>query len=85
MTRATDHDEVMVTTQRVSLHPLMNEGAAFDDDGNRKTFGLFVLGVAGEGRAKCFCGEMSEVLPSASQRKAWHRQHKADVSKKETS
>lgn len=69
----------MVTTRRVHLHALLNEGAAFDDDGERKTFDRFVLGTAGEGRAKCSCGEMSDVLSSSTKRKAWHRQHKTDV------
>lgn len=36
-------------------------------------------GVAGEGRASCSCGAMSRILPSAYQRKKWHRAHKAEV------
>ena len=31
------------------------------------------------GRGLCECGEMSEVLDSASQRKAWHKTHKEQV------
>lgn len=36
-------------------------------------------GVGGLGRGLCSCGELSPLLPSAGRRKAWHRQHKADV------
>ena len=75
-----DHD-VSMTTSRVSGHALLNEGAAFDDDGKRKEFGRFYgLNTSGEGRAKCSCGELSEVLPSATKRRAWHRQHKSEAS-----
>jgi hypothetical protein len=34
---------------------------------------------SGPGMAKCECGSMSDVLPSASARKRWHRQHKEDL------
>lgn len=63
----------------MSGHALMNEGAAFDDAGNRKDFGRFVLNTSGEGRAKCSCGELSEVFLTASARKLWHRDHKAEM------
>lgn len=56
-------------------HGLWYEGAPHDDRGHR-TNGV---GVSGDGRAKCRCGAMSEVLPSANQRKAWHRTHKAEI------
>ena len=53
-------------------HGLAGEGAAHDDQGRR------INGhTGGTGRAKCSCGEMSDVLPSGYKRKAWHREHKA--------
>lgn len=69
--------EALSTTKRVTGHSLMNEGAAFRDDGEREDFGRHVLGTAGPGRAKCSCGELSEPLPSSTARRAWHREHKA--------
>lgn len=58
-------------------HGLVAEGAAFDDRGVRVRWNS----VGGTGRARCACGEESAVLPSASARKRWHRQHKAEVSR----
>lgn len=61
-------------------HTLWYEGAPHGDDGVRIITGNGrYLGVAGVGRARCSCGELSPVLPSAYQRKAWHRAHKADA------
>ena len=36
-------------------------------------------GVSGEGRGVCRCGAYSDILPSAHQRKKWHREHKREV------
>jgi hypothetical protein len=63
----------------VTGHALKYEGAPYDDDGNRIVVGLRYWGVSGVGRAKCACGQMSEVLPSAYQRKAWYRDHKSEA------
>jgi hypothetical protein len=57
-----------------SDHALWYEGAPFDDQGNRSY--AWAWSVSGVGRAKCHCGMLSPVLPSARQRKAWHRAHK---------
>lgn len=69
--------ETVSTTTRVSGHALMNEGAAFRDEGERENFGRYVLGTGGAGRAKCSCGELSDPLPTSTARRAWHREHKA--------
>lgn len=61
---------------QVERHTLRFEGAPHDDQGNRITTNLFGIGVGGEGRAKCSCGALSEVLPSANKRRSWHRTHK---------
>lgn len=63
------------TGQPLKGHGLWFEGAPHDDHGKR----IGWRGVSGEGRARCSCGALSEPLPSASQRKAWHRTHKAEV------
>lgn len=60
---------------RVSGHALRNEGAAYYDNGSQISYGDRSVG-----RAKCECGEMSEVLPSGAARRRWHAQHKLDVS-----
>jgi hypothetical protein len=62
----------------VTGHALRFEGAPHDDEGNRIHRGRFPYGVGGEGRAKCACGQMSDVLPSAYQRKEWYREHRAE-------
>lgn len=56
-------------------HTLWNEGAPFSADRRRLNPG----GVGGEGRAVCSCGELSPVLPSSVQRRAWHRRHKDEA------
>ena len=60
-------------------HALAYEGAPHDEQGQRIHEGRFPYGVGGEGRAKCACGEMSDVLPSAYKRKQWYREHRAEV------
>lgn len=72
-------------------HGLRNEGAPFHvsgcdlhhplctgrspDDAPGRARGQ---GVSGSGHAVCACGETSGHLSSGQQRKAWHRQHKAE-------
>jgi hypothetical protein len=62
---------------RLAGHELLYEGAAHDSLGNRTR--LLYGGTSGEGRAKCSCGVLSKPLTSGRARKAWHRDHKADV------
>ncbi|KQO98687.1 hypothetical protein [Leifsonia sp. Leaf264] len=68
----------MPKNTEVRGHGLANEGAPFDMNADRISSGLFG-GTSGTGRAKCACGQLSDVYQSAYQRRAWHRQHKADV------
>ena len=66
---------------RVSGHALKNEGAPFlHAEGGRliRASGPYG-GVSGEGRGVCTCGAISDVLASATQRRKWHRAHKAEV------
>lgn len=67
--------EMASTRKRVAGHTLAFEGAPHHESGAR-FYGPFE-GVSGEGRAKCSCGELSDVLSSGAKRKAWHREHKA--------
>lgn len=61
-------------------HGLQAEGAPHDEDGDRiHGSGSRFLGSSGEGRAKCACGELSEVLASAAERRRWHNAHKDEV------
>lgn len=65
---------------RVQRHGLAHEGAPHDSAGNRIALWMSA-GVGGAGRAKCSCGELSDVLASAIKRKAWHRAHKAEAAR----
>ena len=58
----------------VKGHSLLFEGAAHDEHGAR-----LYHHTGNAGRGMCSCGELSQVLPSGTARKAWHRQHKAEV------
>lgn len=55
-------------------HGLLNEGAPFDDAGDRVH-----VSTSGPGRAKCSCGELSDPLPSGGARRRWHAAHKEAV------
>lgn len=57
------------TRSRLAGHTLPNEGRVHGDD-------------APFGRARCSCGEASEVLNSDNARKAWHREHKQELVKR---
>lgn len=59
-------------------HTLLWEGAAHDDGGQKVRSGYYST-KGGQGRGKCSCGDLSEVLDSANQRKQWHRDHKARI------
>lgn len=62
---------------RLAGHGLCREGAAYDEHG--RLLGGWVF-RSGPGRAKCECGELSEVLPSGAARRTWHREtHKVEV------
>ena len=56
-------------------HGLVGEGAPHDAEGKR----IWSVGTGGEGRGKCSCGELSEVLPSGMARKRWHKTHKENL------
>jgi hypothetical protein len=62
---------------RITGHALLNEGAGYDDNGDR--IGSWIANTAGEGRAKCQCGELSEWLPSGGARRKWHASHKTQI------
>lgn len=64
-------------------HALAYEGAPHDEQGQRIVTYTRHPGVGGPGRAKCACGELSDVLVSAYQRKAWYREHKAEAQAQE--
>lgn len=55
----------------------MSEGAPHDADGNF----IYRWGTGGVGRAMCACGALSPEMNSATKRKQWHREHKADVAR----
>lgn len=61
--------------RRLAGHALAFEGAPHDDQGHR----IGWSGVAGFGRAKCSCGELSEEFPSGARRRLWHIDHKNDL------
>jgi hypothetical protein len=65
-------------TNRVAGHTLAHEGAPYNSKtGQRITW----HGTAGRGCARCSCGAFSPVLDSGTKRRAWHREHKANVAR----
>lgn len=64
---------------RVEGHTLVGGGAPFTDQGNRVARDRH-WGAGGQGRGRCSCGVLSEVLPTKAKRMRWHREHKAAVS-----
>ena len=60
-------------------HGLAGEGAPHDAEGKRIFKDIWSVGTGGEGRGKCSCGELSEVLPSGGARKRWHKTHKENL------
>lgn len=65
---------------RLTGHELIFEGAPHDAQGRRIGFS----GTGGEGRGRCSCGALSEVLASSTKRRGWHRDvHKAEIRKQQ--
>lgn len=60
-------------------HGLLNEGAPFMIAEDGQTIRRYPYGTSGYGRGVCRCGEMSDLLHSAGQRRRWHAAHKASV------
>jgi hypothetical protein len=69
----------MATSARVPGHTLIAEGAPFAVVGGARTTRTNPMGTGGSGRGLCTCGEWSPMLDSSTQRKQWHREHKAAV------
>ena len=57
----------------VNGHTLKREGQPHDNNGVWRGRGYW------EGRGKCSCGALSDVLSTHSARKRWHKRHKAEV------
>ena len=70
------YEEVSGISARVKGHGLARRDERFIEIGNTI---MRLQACAPAGRAKCECGELSPVLWSAAERKAWHREHKANV------
>lgn len=66
------------TSKRVSGHTLRSEGRAFTSEGKLPPYRTYL------GHGKCSCGALSPELNSDGQRKAWHREHKAEVTSRVT-
>lgn len=62
---------------RLAGHALHKEGAAYNQAA-KDAPGRPVT-TRGTGNARCSCGTFSGVLPSATKRQEWHRNHKAAV------
>jgi hypothetical protein len=68
-----------MTSRVLPGHALQREGAPHDANGAPLT-AYYYGRRGGEGRAKCQCGTLSEILDSARQRKQWHREvHKPEI------
>ena len=64
----------------VKWHGLVAEGAPFHGLGcSTSPCPTDYMGRLGSGHGKCRCGAFSPHLPSTYARKAWHRQHKAEI------
>lgn len=73
-----------MTSARVSGHTLRNEGAAFANGhppNQRFPIRIVWSSTSGIGYGLCSCGARSPIFASATKRKAWHRTHKAEVSR----
>jgi hypothetical protein len=68
----------MPENTRVAGHSLEWEGAPHNEHGSRIQR-AYPMEKGGEGRGKCSCGTLSDVLPSKSARQRWHKDHKAEV------
>ena len=67
---------------RLAGHGLRSEGAPFmlNEDGNWARSSRHFSTVSGVGRGPCECGAVSPLTNSSTDRKKWHREHKAEVS-----
>ena len=67
---------------RVAGHGLLAEGAPFlrNEEGDWSRVGYLFISTSGRGRGVCQCGKASPILDSSTQRRKWHREHKAEVS-----
>ena len=63
----------MAWMPRQNAHALVGGARPILDDGHQP------VSTAGPGRALCTCTEESQMLPSGRARRAWHRQHRAQV------
>ena len=68
----------MPENTRVAGHSLLWDGAPHNDQGQRIAH-VYLMEKGGEGRGKCSCGTLSDVLPSKGARQRWHKEHKAEV------
>lgn len=64
---------------RLAGHALIGNGTPFTSRGTRVNRDRYWLGAGGPGRAKCTCGELSDVQDGLQDRRDWHRQHKDRV------
>ncbi|MET4222810.1 hypothetical protein [Oerskovia enterophila] len=64
---------------RLAGHELWWEGAPHTAKGQLIYRGRITTG--GTGHGKCSCGALSPELPSGTQRRAWHREHKAEITR----
>ena len=70
----------MSKNSRVAGHELQAEGAAYQKSAfHRYPYRVRTIGTGGLGFGLCSCGARSGVLNSGNLRKAWHRNHKAEV------
>lgn len=68
------------SARRLTGHGLRSEGAPFERrEGRWSHVHRGIVRSSGTGRALCECGATSGVLDSGNARKAWHREHKAEV------
>lgn len=64
---------------RLAGHEPWWEGAPHTAKGQLIHRGRITTG--GTGHGKCSCGAFSPELPSGTQRRAWHREHKAEITR----
>lgn len=68
-------------THPITGHALQAQGAPHDENGEHieDNTRYSYNSASGDGRAKCQCGAMSDVLPSRNARARWHRDHKTEA------
>jgi hypothetical protein len=65
---------------RLKGHTLQSEGAAYYRRDNGAWYRSNIWSTGYPGFGLCSCGASSPFLESATKRKQWHREHKAEVS-----